>query len=134
MVREVVKYKDFDGNDKTDVLYFNLTKAECMEMELSPDGGIEQMARDIAETQDHKQVIRIIKRFLLAAYCERTDDGKGIIKTPDRTAAFAASEAYSELFMSLANDGDRLAKFFNGVLPFVPEENKPEVLEGTVSI
>lgn len=121
MVKEVVTYKDFEGNERTDVLYFNLTKAECMEMELAPEGGVEQMARDITETKDPMQIIRIIKRFLLAAYCERTSDGRGIIKTPDRTAAFAASEAYSELFVSLAQDADRLARFFNGVLPFVPE-------------
>lgn len=124
MVREVVTYKDFEGNDRTDVLYFNLTKAECMEMELAPEGGVDQMARDITETKDPMQIIRIVKRFLLASYCERTPDGRGIIKTPDRTAVFAASEAYSELFVSLAQDADRLARFFNGVLPFVAEGDK----------
>ena len=35
MLKKEITYIDFDGNNRTEVFYFNLTKAEVAEMELS---------------------------------------------------------------------------------------------------
>lgn len=137
MIKKTINYTDYEGNPQSEVCYFNLTKAEVIEMELDPNGSLENLVNEIMENKEPRRIAELIKKFILRSYCEKTSDGKRIIKTPEITAAFAASEAYSELFMSLTNDADELANFFNGVLPFVPEDAKKEaeqkILEGTVT-
>ena len=51
MVKETIKYFDFDGNERTETFCFNLTKAECMEMELSTSGGLENAINRIIEAK-----------------------------------------------------------------------------------
>ena len=38
---------DYDGNERSEDIYFNLTKAEVMEMELGTTGGMQKMLEKI---------------------------------------------------------------------------------------
>ena len=122
MIKETIKYFDFDGNERTETCYFNLTKAECMEMELSASGGLEATINRIIEAKDTKQIVETFKNLILKAYGEKSPDGKYFYKSPEISAKFASTQAYSELFMKLASDADEASRFFNGIIPQVPED------------
>ena len=122
MLKETIKYFDYDGNERTENFYFNLTKAECMEMELSTNGGLEKSIQRIIETQDHAQIVKTFKEIILKAYGEKSPDGKHFFKSPEISAAFASTEAYSELFMRLASSADEATRFINGIIPQIPED------------
>jgi len=117
MLKKTMKYVDFDGNERTEDFYFNLTKAEVTEMELSIDGGLAKMIEKIAATQDSKKIVEIFKDLILRSYGEKSPDGKRFIKNQELRDGFAQTEAYSDLFMELATDADAASNFVNAIVP-----------------
>ena len=95
-----------------------------MEMELGTSGGMQQMIEKIISEQDNKKIVEVFKEIILRSYGEKSPDGKHFYKSPEISASFAATEAYSELFMELATNADAASKFINGVVPQISEEMK----------
>jgi len=119
MLKKTISYTDYDGNLRTEDFYFNLTKAEVTEMELSAEGGLSKMLEKIVASQDSKRIMEIFKDIILKAYGEKSPDGKRFIKNQELREGFAQTEAYSELFMELATNTDAASSFINGIVPSV---------------
>lgn len=117
MLKKTITYTDYDGNERTEDFYFNLTKAEIMEMEVSQDGGLAKTLQKIVDEKDNKKIISIFKDLILKAYGEKSIDGKRFVKNDELKAAFSQTEAYSELFMELAMDDKAATAFVNGIIP-----------------
>lgn len=117
MLKKTITYEDYDGNKRTEDFYFNLSKAEIMEMELSVSGGMTQMLNRIVAERDGEKIIKTFKEIILKAYGEKSPDGKRFIKSEELSTAFSQTEAFSQLFMELATDADAAAKFVNGIIP-----------------
>lgn len=120
MIKKTLTYTDYDGNERTEDFYFNLSKAELMEMDFSASGGMEKMIKRIVDAQDTKRIIEVFKDIILKSYGEKSADGRRFIKVADgrRLAEdFAQTEAYSELFMELATNDKAATDFINGVIP-----------------
>lgn len=117
MLKKTITYTDYNGTTRTEDFYFNLSKAETMEMELSTTGGMTEMINKIVSTQNMPALIKIFKDVVLKAYGEKSPDGKRFIKSDELATAFSQTEAYSQLFMELATDADAAAKFINGIIP-----------------
>ena len=127
MLKKTITYTDYNGVERTEDFYFNLTKAEIMEMEMSTTGGLAEMIQRIVAAQDAPAIIKIFKDLVLRAYGEKSPDGKRFIKTKESAKAFSQTEAYSNLFMELATDADAAAAFVNGIVPAM--ETKPVVVK-----
>ena len=117
MLKKTITSVDFNGNERTEDFYFNLTKAEVMEMEMSTVGGLSEMIQKIVSAQDTPSIIKVFKDLILRSYGEKSADGKRFIKTPEMAEAFSQTEAYSALFMELATDAEAAAAFVNGIIP-----------------
>jgi hypothetical protein len=117
MLKKVITYTDYNGNERTESFYFNLTKAELTEMELTTEGGLAEMIQNIIDAQDTPAIIKIFKDLVLKSYGEKSADGRRFIKSDELKEGFAQTEAYSNLFMELATDSDAAAAFVNGILP-----------------
>ncbi len=117
MLKKTITYEDYDGNKRTEDFYFNLSKAEIMEMELSVSGGMTQMLNRIVAERDGEKIIKTFKEIILKAYGEKSPDGKRFIKSEELSTAFSQTEAFSQLFIELATDADAAAKFINGIIP-----------------
>lgn len=117
MLKKRIKYTDYDGNEREEDFYFNLSKAELVELELTTDGGLEQMIQKITDTRDMPKLIELFKRLILMSYGEKSENGKRFIKSKELSDAFAQTEAYSELFMELATDDKAASEFVNGIVP-----------------
>lgn len=117
MIKKTVKYEDYEGNQREETLYFNLNKAELIEMQaIGPLKDFQQ----IANSQDTAGIIKVLKELILGSYGEKSADGKRFIKVKDghRLADdFAETEAYSELFIELANSPEALEAFVRGIVP-----------------
>lgn len=122
MLKKTVTYTDYNGSERTEDFYFNLTKAEIMEMELSTSGGLAEMIQRIVKAQDAPAIIKIFKELVLKAYGEKSPDGKRFIKSEEISTAFSQTEAYSQIFMELATDSDAAAAFVNGIVPDVDKQ------------
>jgi hypothetical protein len=117
MIKKTVTFTDYNGVERTEDFYFNLTKAEVMEMEMSTTGGLAETIQKIVAAQDSPAIIKIFKDLVLRAYGEKSPDGRRFIKSEDIATAFSQTEAYSQIFMELATDADAAAKFVNGIIP-----------------
>lgn len=121
MFKKPITYTDYDGNERTETFFFNLSKAECMEMELSTSGGMQQLIEKIISEKDQAQLVKMFKEIILKAYGQKSPDGKHFYKSPEISSEFAATEAYSELFMELATNSEAATTFMTNVLPQAPE-------------
>lgn len=117
MLKKTITYTDYNGNERTEDFYFNLSKAELMEMQMSTSGGLTEMVKRIIQTQDTPEILKIFKNIILKSYGVKSDDGKRFIKRPELTEEFEQTEAYSNLFMELLQDEKKAADFINGLLP-----------------
>lgn len=117
MYKKTMTYTDYNGIERKEDFYFNLTKAEIMEMEMTTTGGMAEMIQRIVDAQDAPAIIKIFKDLVLKAYGEKSDDGKRFVKSKEISEAFAQTEAYSQLFMELATDADAASKFVNAIVP-----------------
>lgn len=117
MLKKTFTYTDYNGVERTEDHYFNLSKAEVMEMEMGTTGGLAEMIKKIVAAKDAPSIIKIFKDLILKAYGVKSDDGKRFIKSEEISAAFSQTEAYSQLFMELATDADKGAEFVNGIMP-----------------
>ena len=118
MLKKTITYIDYNGVERTGDFYFNLSKAELMEMEMSISGGLTEMIEKIVANKDAPAIIKIFKELVLKAYGEKSADGKRFEKKNGALAeAFAETEAYSQIFMELATDADKAAEFVNGIMP-----------------
>lgn len=117
MFKKTITYTDYNDVERTESFYFNLTKAEVLEMELSTTGGLSAMIQGVIDSKDTPQLIKIFKTLVLKAYGEKSPDGRRFIKSPEITEAFSQTEAYSEIFMELATDEKSAAAFVQGITP-----------------
>ena len=128
MLKKSITYTDYNEVTHTETYYFNLSKAECMEMEMSTSGGLTEMINKIIETQDVPAIIKIFKDLILKAYGVKSPDGKRFIKSEELSTAFAQTEAYSVLFMELATNAEEAAAFVNGIMPSIDKKSSPVVV------
>lgn len=117
MVKKTVTYKDYKGTERTEDFYFNLNKAEVMEMELGVNGGMAEMIQRIVDAKDGPTIIKIFKDVVLRSYGKISDDGRQFIKNEKLKNEFAQTEAYVEIFTTLATDSKAAADFVNGIMP-----------------
>lgn len=117
MIKKTIEYTDYNGVERKEDFFFNLTKAEVMEMEMSTAGGLAEMIQRIVAAQDQVAIIKVFKDLILKAYGEKSPDGKRFMKSEEIAKGFAQTEAYSILFMELAADADKASAFINGIVP-----------------
>ena len=117
MLKKTITYTDYNGSERTEDFYFNLSKAEVMEMEMSTTGGLTEMIYKIVAEQNAPAIIKIFKDLVLKAHGEKSADGKRFIKSDELSTAFSQTEAYSILFMELATDANAASVFVNGIIP-----------------
>lgn len=117
MLKKTIEYVDYNGNTQKEDFYFNLTKAELTELEVSVDGGLSAMMERIIKEEDHREIVKIFKDFILKAYGVKSEDGRRFIKTQELRDEFSQTEAYSVLFMELATDAEAAAAFINSFAP-----------------
>ena len=117
MIAKTITYTDYNDVERTEKFYFNLSKAEVMEMEMSTSGGLAEMIQRVVAAQDQPAIIKIFKDLILKAYGVKSPDGRKFIKSDELSLDFAQTEAYSQLFMELATDAEKASEFVNGIVP-----------------
>lgn len=119
MLKKTITYMDCNDVERTEDFYFNLSKAEVIEMELTTTGGMTKVIDKIISTQDTPALFRIFKDLILKSYGEKSLDGKRFIKSEELSEAFSQTEAYSELLTELVSDADKASEFVNSIIPKV---------------
>lgn len=112
-----IEYTDFNGVTRKEKFYFNLTKAEILDMELGKTGGLTEYIQKILAAQDTPEIMALFKKLLLMSYGVKSDDGRRFIKNDQVREDFEQTQAYSDLYMLLALDDNEASKFVNAIVP-----------------
>ena len=79
MYKKTITYKDYDGVERTEDFFFNLSKAELLEMEMETPGGMKRKLEKIVSEQDLGRLIEAFKDFILRSYGEKSPDGRRLL-------------------------------------------------------
>lgn len=125
MLKKTVTYTDYNGVERTEDFYFNLTRSELMEMHLTTEGGMDEKINNIIKAKSQSELEKLFKEILLKSYGKKSPDGRLFMKNDEIRAEFEASPVYDELYMKLFTDENAAADFVNGVIPQVQPEANP---------
>ena len=117
MLAKKIKYTDYNGVEREEVFYFNITKAELMTQNLMTPGGLETKLKRIINSKDVPELTKYIQDVIKDSYGVKSDDGVRFIKSKELSEMFMQTEAYSVLFMEMVTDNKKASDFVNGILP-----------------
>lgn len=133
MIKKTIKYTDYNGVERVEDFYFNLNKAELIEMEVSVEGGYSELLNRIAKSQDIKEIVNVMKTIILKSYGEKSIDGKRFVKVDKNgqplSKQFEETEAFVELYVELATNVNKAVEFVNSVIPNVEQTNDEQTTE-----
>lgn len=117
MIAKRIKYTDYDGNERIETHYFNLTKTELAIMNATTAGSFQRKLQKMTDSHEIPTIVETFVDIIKKAYGVKSDDGKRLIKNEQVYKEFEESPAYDALFMELTNDENSMAAFIKGILP-----------------
>ena len=121
MIIRSFKYKDLSGLEREEECYFNLSEAEILELQTTHEGGFVEELQRVIKMQDQPAIARLLKKFILDSYGERSADGRFFYKEDEEghklSRKFKASPAYDQLYVELMTNDAKAAEFINGIIP-----------------
>lgn len=117
MLKKTITYTDYNGTERTEDFYFNLSKAEITEMELSMEGGMRAYIQKIIAAKSQLALVTLFKEIVMKAYGKKSADGRLFMKNDAIRAEFEAHPAYSMIYMDLVTDEAKASAFVNGIMP-----------------
>lgn len=119
MRKETIKYSDFDGTNREEIFYFNLTRAECVALHMQTTGGLPAVLEKIVKANDIGTIYATFEDLLGRSYGVKSDDGRRLMKGKDGELflAFKETNAYDELMCKLISIPGYSADFFSEVIP-----------------
>jgi hypothetical protein len=128
MFTHTITYEDWDDNQVTEKLYFNLSKVELVELNVNWEGGLEKTFERLQKGEDQRTMFLFINTLLLKSYGVKSDDGREFMKSDEITKKFTQSRAYETIFTMLGEDDKFGEAFIRGVFPksVIEEYDKQE--------
>lgn len=117
MIKKSIKYTDYNGVERTEDAYFNLTKTELEEMNLSHHGTYAEQLQAIVDAKDVPTVMALFKAIILKAYGIKSEDGRFFRKSEAISKDFEDSPMYDTLMMELLQSENAAAELFLGMIP-----------------
>ncbi len=116
MVTKTVKYTDYNGTEREETIYFNLNKAEILEIAMKSTKS-DVPFDHIVDTADVASLSMFFKDILLSAYGVKSADGRRFVKSQELRDEFVQTEAFSVIFTELAFDPDKMKTFIEALIP-----------------
>ena len=118
MLKKTITYIDYNGVERTDDYYFNMSKPEVVKMQNSVKGGYDVQLKSIsADPINGAAIMDFFEDFISKSYGEKSEDGKRFMKSEEISKAFMETPAYEVLFEELVTDSKAASDFVNGVMP-----------------
>lgn len=128
MIKKTVKYEDFNGVERTEDLWFNLTKTELNNINFKHHGTYGEQLKGVVDSKDIRVIKELFDEIIIKAYGIKSEDGRNFRKSPAIIDDFVTSAAYDALMNELLGDESAAAALFIGALPKdMQEEVKKEM-------
>lgn len=120
MLKKTITYKDYNGVERKEDFYFDLSEREVIVSEVTYPGGLKNFLQRIIDAKDGAAIMKYVEEFIAMSYGEKSPDGRQFVKSPELSKAFMQTPAYNDLFMELVASegaGEKCADFVNAILP-----------------
>ena len=133
MLKKIIHYTDYDGNEQEMEAYFNLSKIECMDIDLEyeAEGGLVSHLKKLFANKKEdeiskKEAVDFIKFLIDRSYGVRPKDDPTLFLKEDDNGKplykkFRQTQAYSTFVYDLLSGKESLDDFASGIMPYVPE-------------
>ncbi len=125
MHKRIIKYEDFNGEQREEHFYFNLSKSEVTKMELSTEGGLKEKVESLVRSRNGEEIMKILEGIILGSYGVKSPDGRNFMKSQQISDDFKSTPAYDILFFELVTDAEKSAAFIQAILPKDMTSNPP---------
>lgn len=116
MIKQSISYVDYNGENQTEDFYFNLSKAEILEMMVADENIVESL-QNLAKNGTATQAMNWFKDLIQKSVGEKSEDGKRFVKSPEITKNFMESPAFSEFLFDIIQNPAKSEPFVQGLLP-----------------
>lgn len=116
MIKQVIKYRDFNDNEAEETAMFNLSENDILDILVEFPEGFETVIENWEKTGDFSEMIRLFKIIIKKAYGVKSEDGKYFRKSDEASEDFMQSAAYEELFRRLRTDEALAIEFFTNLI------------------
>ena len=123
MIKKNITYTDYEGNERQEDFFFDLSEAELIELQMSTKEGFAHELKLVVAKEDQSAMMALIKKLILNSYGVKSDDGRRFIKSAQLSEEFSQMPAFSELFTELLFDDNKAAAFINGIIPSKISQN-----------
>ena len=121
MLKKTITYVDYLGTTRTEDLYFNLSKADLSDMQMSVDGGLSAKLESMVKAANNREVYNQFNEIILEAYGELSPDGKYHIKKDPEGHRLAdrwrQSPSYDAFMDEICQSEASIAEFCRGIVP-----------------
>lgn len=117
MLKKTITYTDYNGVERTEDHYFNLTRSELAIMNYSEAGGLPDRLRSILDAKDSKAILNVVLSLVEMSYGIKSPDGRRFIKSKETFEEFKQTEAYSNFILELLTSDEAAIDFVKGILP-----------------
>ena len=126
MLKKTITYEDYFGTKRTEDFYFNLSRTELSDMQMSVDGGLNVKLEQMINASDNREIYYKFVEIVLAAYGEVSPDGRYFLKEDEKgnklSDKFRRSPAYDALMDEICQSQATVAEFCNGIIPKAAKE------------
>lgn len=116
MIKKVITYTDYDGLERTETFYFNITKLELQRIEIDPETRLTTAIEKAEAMKSGKDLLALCEKVIKLSYGVKSEDGRHFTKNEHVLNDFLDSPAYETLFIELINDPDKFIAFMKGVM------------------
>lgn len=131
MLKKTITYTDYLGTTRVEDHYFNLSKSELSDMQMSVEGGLDKWLDKIMKGKSNREIYNTFVEIVDKAYGELSPDGIYHIKEDEEGhklyKKFKQSPAYDALMDDICQNESTIAEFCKGILPKnlpAPEDHK----------
>lgn len=138
MLKKTITYTNYDGEEVTTTAYFDLSKTECVDLNLEyeEEGGLVGHLKGLIKETDggeirQKPAVDFVKLLIEKAYGVRPKDDPSLFLKEDEDGRplykkFRQSKAYDTYVYALLSGAESLDEFAENVLPPISDEQKAE--------
>lgn len=121
MIKKVITYEDFEGNERKKEFYFHMNQVEFSKLNGEVPGGLEKRIQEIIDDKDEDAMLRLIDLVVSRSYGEKDDEDGGFTKIGKNGRPlyekFINTGAYDKLIIELIQSESNITKFLTGIMP-----------------
>lgn len=121
MLKKTITYEDYLGTVRTEDFYFNLSKTELQDMQMSAEGGLDKRLEKMINAKNNVEVYNAFVDVVLKSYGELSEDGRYHLKEDENGnklwKKFKQSPAYDVLMDEICQSEKTVAEFCKGIVP-----------------